>query len=452
MNDPVPLRPRQELDPRAFRKEGLGYVLDLRGAGVRLRIDYLDDKGNEVWGVVRVTRSWPQQKHLLWTNVNLLGRGKKELASSLQGLSLPAPDPDDGLQTWPEAVEHFADRVITALRSGAPMKRLSEITPETQPTFLVEHLLLKGARNQIYGAGASGKGHLACALAVCVQYGLPFCGLAVEQANVCYLDGEDTEGITAGRLVRHARARGLRNADDIHHRKQGPLAPDTNRLSQLAAQNNIGLFIGDSVEALIGAGSQHMTYEARCGAAYEAMEKIGQGATWLLIDHIAGENVGTKGLVKSFGSIFKQNWVRLAWQVTNRQEPGEPYNRLTLTQYKWNHGPKTPPMGLLFDFTQPDEVRVSSDEPQDLGQLGDEPGDAVLGRVLHQLSSGARLSTAQLEQLLGIDGREARKNFSARLSVYARRGKLIKGDAEGRTTWAHPNLHDKETDLGDLPF
>ena len=63
-------------------------------------------------------------------------------------------------------------------------------TRGAEPGWLVEGMIPRGLPTLLFGAGASGKGYLAVALAVHVAAGGAFLGRATKQGGVLYADWE----------------------------------------------------------------------------------------------------------------------------------------------------------------------------------------------------------------------------------------------------------------------
>jgi hypothetical protein len=351
---------KEEDEYKPFRKQGLGYVYEPEGLGLRLSVDYLHDRGDDLTGEIVAESTLPGvAQHLLRTRMNLLVDARlTDLRKRLTELVPPLEE-----AAISRVVRSFVEAVIRAHRSGGPFFKASDIPDEAVLPELVEQLLPDQCRTLLYGNSGVGKGWIAVLASVCVASGVDFCGLKVRQKSVCYLDWEDRAVIWKQRVRAVCNGLGIPIPDGLYYRRMsGPLHGQVNRVARFGSEARIGLFIGDSVEMATGSLGDRGTYEDSAKRLFEATDAIGDQA-WLLIDHIsAAASANTKTLNKPINSIMKRAWVRRMWEIRNDQKPGAPTSNVGLYHAKTNHSRFYDPIGIRIDFSEPGSVHFERED------------------------------------------------------------------------------------------
>lgn len=355
----------QEAEP--FRREGLGYVYEPPGAGVRLSVDYLHRRSDDLTGEILVESMMPGvPSHLHQARFTLTSTTTRiSLAKHLGELT-------QGVVGWLPLLEQFCVGVLRREREGEPFTRVGRLPATLTRPDIIETLLQSGRITLLYGPGGVGKGWLATFAAVCVTTGTPFAGLAVQQGPVLYLDWEDDEE-TLDRRVKWASAGlDLTTTPEIHYRRcGGPLPEMVHRVARYVTEQRISLIILDSVELGCGTANENVPYQARAEGYFKAIRSIqtiatpGATPTVLCIDHVSGEAARNETTVnKAYGSVFKGYWARNSWEMRKDQEAGANAFHVGLYHFKPNHTKLFAPIGFTFDFADPGMVYLA---PHDVG-------------------------------------------------------------------------------------
>lgn len=360
--DPFP-----DAQPQVFRREGLGYIYEPKGTPVRIVADYLSHRGDDITAELVVNGRLPGVPSKLYRGrLNLCApNSKRSLAGDLEDMCHKAVEKE----TWRSLLEHFSQLILESEREGEPFQEIGSMPLRSRdvPRYLVDRLLPYGKPALLYGPGGVGKGWIATGIACASQLGLRFAGMQTIKTNVLYLDWEDDAQTLDERVKAVSRGMGIGAPPRIGYRRCNvPLPHQVNQISRYVADHQIGLVIVDSVGLAAGSAGDRGTYEQVALTFFAALKQIGQGITWLLIDHVseAGRQ-NTQTPNKAYGSVYKMNEARMAWEIRKDQEAGASSSHIGLYNTKSNHGPLQLPIGLKIDFSAEDVVRV---ERQDVGE------------------------------------------------------------------------------------
>lgn len=348
--------------PKVFRREGLGYVFEPAGAGVRFRADRLTRNGGELKARITVENCLPGLPSFMYRGRHLL-EGSRSLADLKKGLEEIA-GPEHGIP-WGGLTRQFVASVVDAEEAGAPIVRVGAIPKRPPPPDLVQYLVTRDKTSVIYGPGGYGKGWLAVGIAVAVASGRPFAGLAVGQGPVLYLDWEDDENVFRHRV--ELICTGLPgppiDVDTLpldYRRCERPLPDDVDTLSRDVDARGYVLLIVDSVE-MASLSGEHQNYNDRATAMARALRLV--LCSHLLVDHVSDEGRRGKELAgKAIGGVMKGNLSRNQWEIKRDQEIGATESHIGLYQTKQNHTARLPPIGFCLDFDQPDAVRITRED------------------------------------------------------------------------------------------
>jgi hypothetical protein len=399
--------------PRPFRPEGLGYVYEPPGLDVRLRVDYLQRRAEDLTGEIVVEATLPGvPSHLHQARFNLVSTTARETLARHLMKKTPGEYEGSSLVPWGDVLEQLCTSVLRAVRQGEPFLRVGRRPPRERERDLVTPLLIANKATVLYGPGSHCKGWVAVACSVCVTAGVRLAGMAVQQGEVLYLDWEDDEDVLDMRVKQISRGLELPEPVELHYRAcRGPLRYQVHQVAAHISKHSIRLVVVDSVQMAAGSVGERGSYEERAQEFFEALRQLGK-VTALCIDHVSKEGKrNQQGTSDPYGSIFKVNWARLMWEVRKDQDFGRPISRLGLYHAKGNHGPELPPIGLVLDFSQPDRVVVRRDDVQASADL--------VGRLpLHQqitlaLRDGP-LTDLQLASLLNVKPNVIRAEVSRR--------------------------------------
>lgn len=212
--------------------------------------------------------------------------------------------------------------------------------------WLVEGLIPLGPPTLLFGAGASGKGYLAAALAVHVAAGGAFLGRPTKQGNVLYADWEADDATFRRRVLRVAAGLGLGDVPPgiRHYRFHQPLSDLASRLETLSAKHDIDLVIIESASAAVGGKTS-----APEGPVlfFNALNRL--PATKLVIAH--SPKRPTPGeLPQPIGSTFWEDAPRMVWHVGEDGGEDPDSLRQTLINLKANESALQPDIHTRITF------------------------------------------------------------------------------------------------------
>lgn len=350
----------QTVEPsKPFRKEGLGYVYEPVGKGVRISVDFLSRHRDEMSGEITVSSTLPgMAKHLHQARFNLSSTTSRgTLARALGNRTTGQHE-----IKWDELLESFCATVLRAERKSNPIVRVGRLDFGADPPDTIEKILPAGMATQLFAPGKTGKGWIAWGMAVAVQTGTSFAGFRAQQGNVLYLDWEDNPKIANQRVQMVARGMGLDEVPEIDVMSMHvPLRIVVNELARVIDEQGYTMLIIDSAQKAIGS-TDFQSAETGAALMFEALRMLGDQLTVLLIDHTTKSDARNDDARSfAYGSVMKTNWVRNVWELKKDQEEGSRISQLGLYHANSNHSEKHKPIGLLLDFQTPGEVHIRQD-------------------------------------------------------------------------------------------
>lgn len=332
---------------------GMGYVVTFHdAAGGEVITFVLESVENTAWGTMATTTVRSNivgargltGGYLTTERVNLLSsKGRADLGRRIDAL-VPAP-PSAAHVDWERVVEQVALLVMEQERRPVVPVNLSTRPVPSAQRYLIPSLVPVNKATILYGAGGTGKGWLASAIAAAVQSGTGWLGWRVEQANVLYCDWESDEDDAVTRIAMTSAGMGLSSPAPVHYaRFISPLERHQNDVAAMVKSLDIGLLVIDSTGAAM-AGSSGGDQANEAIRFFKLLRTL--GCSVVAIDHIAGEDQKkAHGAAKPYGSVFKWNMARNAFELGAQSEEGEVPQRLLVRHRKNNLGPKLPAFGL----------------------------------------------------------------------------------------------------------
>lgn len=354
-----------------FLPTGMGYVYALSDevdeAFLTIEVSQLRSRGGSPLALLSTSstidtaRRIPGSDRVLNAEVWLLSDSSRMSYANALTRLIPAPAGASSID-FSAVLEEVAQRVIDAENSPVGVVRLDPQAKIKPTLWLVENIIPMGKPTILYGAGGVGKSILASALAVSVQMGVPWMGRKVRQSEVLYLDWETDETDIAGRV--QAVAGGLRVLqDDPSIRYASLVKPIEDRVTQLAryvAEEKIGLVIIDSVGMAMSSARDGTDASETAIRFFRALR--GLNTSVLALDHVAGADMkaASKGAAKPYGSVYKWNSARNAFELRENREPDSKGAHLVLKHRKSNIGPRSPDLYMTMDW-QPTGVTFASE-------------------------------------------------------------------------------------------
>lgn len=256
---------------------------------------------------------------------------------------------------WRNLIDAFCVEVEARESAGPKLVWIGNLPEPIDGGWLIEGLVERNQTTSIHADGGVGKSWLALAAAVSVTTGLEVLpGYApTRTCKAIYCDYETDDDTMNKRVQQIARGLGIEHPDIGYVRMEMPFSDSIEFLLQMVQEAGAGLVIVDSVEAAM-AGSTSAGAGLNEGPAKmnRALRRLGISA--LLIDHISAEQSGQKEVVKkAYGSVFKRNWVRLAYHLKqSRDTGGDDVRHLALYTAKRNNGRDFPPVGMAWEINE----------------------------------------------------------------------------------------------------
>ena len=282
----------------------------------------------------------------------LSDRSRGEYANALAN-RIPTPAGAAAVE-WNAVLEELVQRVLES--ESAPVRVVRLGTGEVQRHGTPHHDLVEGMipaqkATILYGPGGVGKSIFAAALAVAVESGLPFLDLPTTPAKVLYLDWETDEEDIDRRVTAAAKGMGLDTPPPILYVSLvRPIEDLVTQLARLVLDEGIGLVIIDSTGMAMNSAKDGADASETAIRFFRALRSLNVAV--VAIDHVAGEDMRrTRGAPKPYGSVYKWNSARNAFELRERKDADQHGSHLLLKHRKSNWGPLMTDMALLLAWT-----------------------------------------------------------------------------------------------------
>lgn len=344
-----------------FLPTGLGYLYTIGDteddALITIEVNNLRLRNGSTFGLLSTSTSIidaktiPDSDRVLTSECWLLN--DRSRADYAKALSLRIPTPPGAARIDFEAIlEEVAQRVLEWENAPVQIVDLADspLVPHGGPTVdLVEGLVPAHQPTILYGPGGIGKSIFAAALAVAIQNGQRFLGLRTRKAKVLYLDWETDEDDIALRV--RAAAAGMELTEALAPDYASLVRPIEDQMAQLArsvAEKQYDLVIIDSVGMAMTTARDGADPSEGAIRFFRALRALDTAV--LALDHVAGEDMrrGRSGAPKPYGSVYKWNSARNAFELREREDPDSEGSHLLLKHRKSNIGPKIEDIALLL--------------------------------------------------------------------------------------------------------
>lgn len=353
---PLPIADRSVSPRMEIIRQNLGYFCSFPSAGVTVKVDRVKRTSEGIKAEIDIQCSIPGiPKNMPWGSLNFASiTARKGLVKILNERSAPI------VLDWDGMLQDVCRRVTIADREGEPFVYFDELKPAPKATWLIRGLLPLNQITTIFGEGGSGKSNFGLANALSVGTGLEFVPGYVPEVTGkgLYIDYETDESEMKTRA--EALCAGFRWADDPHKRFYGStnmmyrhcqrsLPDDIEETIHICRSNDIKLVIVDSVAmATAGLGESGSDQNESVIRLYAALRLL--KTTCLLIDHVSAADMEKKGPRKPYGSIYKMNLARMAFDLRSTSQSGVSPLHIAIHNLKRNDGPLLGSVGLCVTF------------------------------------------------------------------------------------------------------
>jgi len=378
----------------AIERVGLGFRASF-ALGIDVKVDRLRESRGELSGELSVRWTRPalptQDGHIYRGRFNLSSltaraSAARFLSDKTRGAGVP----------WSDLLERFCVAVLDSHRAGDAFQLVGQRDPRPEPARLLHPILPMDAATLLYAKAGTGKSTLAAAIALSVQTGCEVIpGWRPLSAPVLVLDWEASADEWNDRIA--ALSAGIDIlAPAIHYRRmEGSLVERVEEIAAFVTDHGVGLVVVDSVGMASGTSRDGSDANESALRLFSALRAI--GTTSLLVDHIAGAELDRSGAInKAYGSIYKVNLSRAAYELRRESEGTQERTELVLRQAKVNDQGKLPPITLAIAY-EPGRIRFETTRATapDLIPLATTSAE----RIATLLATGAMAAPAIAEHL-----------------------------------------------------
>ncbi len=319
----------QEDQPEIEFNAGI-YKLTWPLSGILVRVDRLRTEKENITGEVTIETT--VHGHIHQARLNLTSTVTRNTLAKTLTKRVSEVD-------WYSVIEITCVEVLKIERQGEPALSILDVQETSAIKYQLDPLLVADAPTIVYGYGGSGKSFLGSLCAILIQSGKEFEGLKPRQGNVLYLDYETTIEEISGRIRRLSRGLGISPPNILYRNSVHPLASEVEEIQRLVIDRNIDYIILDSMGMACGGEPEKADVIIR---TFGALRSLRKGV--MVIDHLNKDG----GL---FGSIYKMNYSRCAWELRGVENSHEDTITTTLKHTKANNARKRQvPLALSLRF------------------------------------------------------------------------------------------------------
>lgn len=339
---------------------------------------------------------------------------------------------------WASVVNTVVAMVSAARKGQSRGKRIDELSQERGVSWLVESLVPSAAPVILFGDGESCKTWLAYSLGIAMALGSgTWNGKRVLTGGVLIVDYETNERQMRERVSRLLDGEGLEpdvsglpiywwEADSM------PIHEQTEEIAEFCQKNNVRLVIIDAAADACGGEPEKAVVALQYFNALNRIQSL-SGASTLSIAHLTHAAVLNE-LQKPqvpFGSRFFRNRARMLWRADKVEGHSAQAMTVTLTNTKFNDGPRPGPFAFRIEFDDPEgqvTVRNAPFTGEALRQSGT-AGARIRDFLWH---AGASKTVGQIVEATGINKETVRTELKRGLGRQYANLPSDDGSTEGR--------------------
>jgi len=387
------------MSENAFSRMGMGYVLRADPIFTELRAGHLKRSSGELHGELAIRTKLPDVKTvdglLHQARFNFSSTTTRDRLSKVLKQRTPNIDVD-----WFGLLEEFCQHVLEAEVAGEPFIEIGTRRMErSAANYALDPLVPLGVAALLYGPGGAGKSLIALTGCVSVAAGrevLPGIAPALK-GPALYLDWETDAHVVNERVLAIAAGHGFEPPTLTYRRCRRPLADDAEDLAAMVERRGIVYMVIDSAGMAMGTGGEYGDANESTLRLFEAIRHI--NISTLIVDHVSKSELRSRGKVRGllpYGSIYKINLSRSAWELRGEDEDESGDIRVGLINTKVNDARLHAPIGLRIDW-DPERIHFSEDEYSE-SYTG---GGTLTEQVLEILADGQALTVPQMSRYLG---------------------------------------------------
>lgn len=333
---------------------GLGYrvVADSLGP-TEMKLTRVKRRSDGIYGEIKVIANIAGVKAIdgvmHMSRFNVSSSSARNSLAKLLASRAPGIDVD-----WYDGIEALSQFVMLSESSGQPFLDVGDKMRESSMArYVLDPLVPANVSSLLYGPGGSGKSIIALAGAMSVQAGVEIIPgiMPSVTGNVLYLDWETDAPVINDRIMSIADGAGIKPPRITYRRCIKPLADEVEDVANAVAERDIVFVVIDSAGMAMGTGGEYGDANESTLRLFDAIRYI--NVTTQIIDHVSKQEIRSKGKVTGllpYGSVYKVNLARSAWEVRNGTSETDELVRLALLHTKSNDSRLLQQRGLEIDW------------------------------------------------------------------------------------------------------
>lgn len=392
-------------EPRwRYERIGLGHRVVADRAQSKISVTRVKRRSDGIHGEIKVEANLAGVKTIdgvmHMARFNLSSSASRASLAKLLEQRTPGMDMD-----WFDGLEALCQRVMIVESSGQPFLEVgNQVIDRAGLKYLIDPVVPANVTTLLYGPGGSGKSVIALAMAMSIKHEheiIP--GLVpTTRGNVLYLDWETDAPVINERAQAIGAGAGIAPGTILYRRCIKPLADEAEDIANAVAERDIALVVIDSAGMAMGAGGEYGDANESTLRMFDAIRYI--NTTAVVVDHVSKQEMRSKGKVSGllpYGSIYKVNLARSAWEVRNGTSEDDETVRVALIHTKANDSRLLPQVGLEVEWLAGSiEFKEARVQPPQSYDPADPPKKMTAAIAIKDiLSDGERLKPPALEDL-----------------------------------------------------
>ena len=361
------------------------FILEWAREKLKMHISRIHEERGSLYGEFLASRLTSPEQPLSNTRINMLS------ATGRNALVRELTDRDETLE-WLTIVQQACAIVTTRYREGEPVVPLKNLKPRNTPKYRLYPYILEGEISCLFGFGGSAKSYMATLIGTLIHCGTAVLGFEPIQGNTLYLDWETSQQTVYERANAIKQGMGIESLElPLYRRCTRELAQETTEIQRMILENGVKFLIVDSVGMASGMGEAWHECAIRLLRAVRSFS-----ISTLLIDHKPkkGETI--------FGSVYKINEVRSAFEILASQLPGDSFMDVLIKHAKVNDAPYTKPRSYHIRFDPKSEpAQWVKLEPQDMLKVAQFVESAPLRDRIQSLLRHGKMTIKDIAEELG---------------------------------------------------
>lgn len=389
-----------------FERVGLGYRVWSSEIQTEIRITRLRRTGGEIHGEVRVTTNLAGIKTVNGVmhvaRFNLSSSTARDRLASILEKRTPG---QVARMDWFDGLETLCQRTMIEESIGQPYLTVgSEPVAYSANKYIIDPLVPANVSALLYGPGGSGKSIIALACAMSIQNAREIIPGAPPAAhgNVLYLDWETDAPVINERIQAIGAGHGFSPSSITYRRCIRPLAEEAEEIANAVAERDIIYMVIDSAGMAMGASGEYGDSNESTLRLFDAIRHI--GISTQIVDHVSKQEMRNKqgkiqGLLP-YGSIYKVNLARSAWEVRNGTLDEDDNTRIALIHTKANDSRLHGQIGLEIEW-KPGVISFKAADVS-IVDMTSESSDTHANAILELLADGASMRPPVIASTLNI--------------------------------------------------